>query len=144
MCKAVFSTCWELLLACCLNIYSLRLSLTKKNHSSHCLNDFFTFFLPALLLLAINPCQDGTHGCHSNADCLYLRPGRNNCTCAAGYTGDGTVCIGMLMFKMDCAYKLFKTIVQCSYSSIMFGSLFNVLTLLFSLFIKLARVNFFP
>lgn len=44
---------------------------------------------------AINPCQDGTHGCHSNADCLYLRPGRNNCTCAAAYTGDGTVCIAI-------------------------------------------------
>ncbi|PFX25122.1 Stabilin-2 [Stylophora pistillata] len=44
---------------------------------------------------AINPCQDGSHGCHSNADCIYLRPGKNNCTCAAGYTGDGTVCIAI-------------------------------------------------
>lgn len=103
LCVRLFSL---LVGSCCQHvvlIYSLRLSLTKKKNSSHCLNYFFTFFLPALLLLAINPCQDGTHGCHSNADCLYLRPGRNNCTCAAGYTGDGTVCIGMLMFKMDCA-----------------------------------------
>ncbi|XP_020611195.1 stabilin-2-like [Orbicella faveolata] len=41
---------------------------------------------------AINPCNDGTHGCHGNADCFYLGPGKNNCTCAAGYRGDGVVC----------------------------------------------------
>jgi len=43
---------------------------------------------------AINPCNDDTHGCHSYADCFYLGPGKNNCTCAAGYRGDGVVCLG--------------------------------------------------
>ena len=49
------------------------------------------------------------------------------------------------MFKMDCVWKLFKTIMQCSYSSTMFSSLCDVLMLLllFSLFVKPARVNFF-
>ncbi|KAJ7377675.1 Stabilin-2 [Desmophyllum pertusum] len=44
---------------------------------------------------AINPCNDGTHGCHSNADCFYLGPGKNNCTCSASYKGDGTVCLAI-------------------------------------------------
>ena len=46
--------------------------------------------------VAINHCADNTHSCHSNANCFYLGPGKHNCTCAAGYTGDGTVCAGKL------------------------------------------------
>ena len=56
------------------------------------------FSVSSVLLLAINHCIDNTHSCHSNANCFYLGPGKHNCSCATGYTGDGTVCVGKIAF----------------------------------------------
>jgi len=39
----------------------------------------------------VNECTSATHKCHANADCVNIH-GSYNCTCKAGYTGDGHNC----------------------------------------------------
>jgi len=41
----------------------------------------------------VNECTSATHKCHANADCVNIH-GSYNCTCKAGYTGDGHNCTG--------------------------------------------------
>ena len=48
-----------------------------------------------VICAAINPCRDEIHSCHADAKCVFTKPGQHNCTCALGYKGDGTVCVGM-------------------------------------------------
>uniref|UniRef100_A0A7N6B8V9 Thrombospondin-1 n=1 Tax=Anabas testudineus TaxID=64144 RepID=A0A7N6B8V9_ANATE len=42
-----------------------------------------------------NPCQDGTHNCNRNANCIYLgvfSESMFRCECRPGYAGDGRIC----------------------------------------------------
>lgn len=43
--------------------------------------------------LDINECDEGGNDCHENANCTNIL-GSFNCTCKAGYTGDGLKCSG--------------------------------------------------
>ncbi|XP_070578725.1 thrombospondin-1-like [Ptychodera flava] len=43
----------------------------------------------------INPCEDGTHNCDENAECIYYGPSSQppfGCKCKTGYAGDGYEC----------------------------------------------------
>ena len=45
--------------------------------------------------LDVNECEDGTHDCHNNANCTNI-PGSFNCSCKKGYTGNGSLCSGII------------------------------------------------
>lgn len=81
---------------CCRIIVSLWVTTMLWNILNNVHFDCWTIHNWIFSSQAINPCNDGTHGCHSYADCFYLGPGKNNCTCAAGYKGDGVVCSGKI------------------------------------------------
>ena len=78
-----------------------------------------------VLFVDINEC-DNTTACHDNATCTNTE-GSYSCVCKEGYTGNGTVCIGindfplkykcikvlslflllkLIVFKNDCAYTV--------------------------------------
>ena len=59
---------------------------------SVCFLFFFCLFV-CFFLLDVNECTSATHKCHANADCVNTH-GSYNCTCKAGYTGDGRNCSG--------------------------------------------------
>ncbi|KXJ30129.1 Stabilin-2 [Exaiptasia diaphana] len=42
---------------------------------------------------AIDLCQANNGGCHENATCANIGPGKRNCFCNDGYHGDGITCI---------------------------------------------------
>ena len=58
------------------------------------LRNFIRLFSP-LCFLDINECDDGRNDCHVNANCTNIL-GSFNCTCKAGYTGDGLKCSGTI------------------------------------------------
>ena len=58
------------------------------------LNKFF--FFP----LDVNECESGSHNCSENGVCHNV-PGGYNCSCAAGYIGDGFKCTGRLLFEAE-------------------------------------------
>ena len=51
----------------------------------------FTVLFPS----DINECKANTHNCDVAAICVNTK-GSYNCTCKAGYSGDGQSCAGML------------------------------------------------
>lgn len=67
-----------------------------------------------------NPCFTGRHGCDTNAAC---RPGQEKdftCECAAGFSGDGRVCYGIIskvqlfsIFRMNISLNLTLTSNIC-------------------------------
>lgn len=44
--------------------------------------------------LEVNECNDSSHDCHPDAFCTDTDDSFN-CTCKAGYTGDGRICVGL-------------------------------------------------
>ena len=48
------------------------------------------------LLLDVDECNRGSHKCHLNAVCNNTNGGYN-CSCKAGYSGDGYNCTGMFL-----------------------------------------------
>ena len=52
---------------------------------------FLFFFLDP------DECKDKTHQCDINANCTNI-PGSYNCTCRHGYTGNGSICNGIISY----------------------------------------------
>ena len=52
----------------------------------------FLFFF-----LDLDKCKDKTHQCDVNANCTNI-PGSYNCTCRPGYTGNGSICKGIINY----------------------------------------------
>ena len=52
----------------------------------------FLFFF-----LDLDECKDKTHQCDVNANCTNI-PGSYNCTCRPGYTGNGSICNGIINY----------------------------------------------
>ena len=70
----------------------------------------FSFFI-----LDLDECKDKTHQCDVNANCTNI-PGSYNCTCRPGYTGNGSICNGIIsypslhfMFLQVYSYVFFVT-----------------------------------
>mmetsp|Transcript_15890 Transcript_15890/g.20230 ORF Transcript_15890/g.20230 Transcript_15890/m.20230 type:complete len:760 (-) Transcript_15890:53-2332(-) len=40
----------------------------------------------------VNQCEDGTHDCSRDANCIFLRTGGYTCECKPGFRGNGRVC----------------------------------------------------
>ena len=51
--------------------------------------------LTKILNLDINECVNETDNCHENAECSN-NDGSFSCLCNVGYSGNGTICQGML------------------------------------------------
>ena len=65
--------------------------MTRQNHfqiDEHFSNSF----------IDINECQWNTHECHHNASCTNT-VGDYNCTCKAGFSGDGFDCQGKVILS---------------------------------------------
>ena len=45
------------------------------------------------LIIEIDECSTNSHSCDVNAVCCNT-PGSHNCSCKAGYSGDGKSCTG--------------------------------------------------
>ena len=52
----------------------------------------FSFFI-----LDLDECEDKTHQCDVNANCTNI-PGSYNCTYRPGYTGNGSICNGIINY----------------------------------------------
>ena len=58
-------------------------------------------FMPSFLFALFSYCSDidecssGSHNCSNHATCINTA-GHFNCSCKAGYTGDGHVCLGTI------------------------------------------------
>ena len=65
-----------------------------KASSVSSLPDHFTSSLLCSNNLDIDECSNGIHDCNGNATCKNTA-GHFNCTCNAGYSGDGHLCSGM-------------------------------------------------
>ena len=48
-----------------------------------------------ITILDVNECLTNDHDCHPDANCLN-KIGSYNCTCHSGYSGNGTICTGVL------------------------------------------------
>lgn len=57
---------------------------------------FLTFFLFVYSLFTpdVDECAAESSECDVNAECVNV-PGSFNCTCKAGFTGNGTMCKGL-------------------------------------------------
>ena len=53
----------------------------------------FSFFF----ILDLDECKGKTHKCDVNANCTNI-PGSYNCTCRPGYTGNGSICNGIISY----------------------------------------------
>lgn len=66
--------------------------MVQVNHTYSC------FFSPVhacvCLSVAQDPCVQNNGGCCANAVCKRTLPGRRDCVCHTGFSGDGIVCIG--------------------------------------------------
>lgn len=52
-----------------------------------------------IILLGTNECDQGSHNCHQNAQCIDLQEGYD-CKCSSGFTGDGiSDCTGILRIR---------------------------------------------
>ena len=76
----------------CRHFISLNLSV-RTTYIPHA-----TCFLP--ILIDINECELRTHTCDSNANCTDT-DGSFNCTCREGFEGDGLVCTGIIIMKVN-------------------------------------------
>ena len=50
-----------------------------------------------MLFLDKDECEELTHSCHSNAQCINTA-GSYVCECRPGYSGDGVTCTGLYLF----------------------------------------------
>ena len=66
-----------------------------KASSVSFLPDHFTSPLSCSNNLDIDECSNGIHNCNENATCMNTA-GHFNCTCNAGYSGDGHLCSGII------------------------------------------------
>ena len=85
--------------------FAIRVQLSCIGHL--CLFSFF--------ILDLDECKDKTHQCDVNANCTNI-PGSYNCTCRPGYTGNGSICNGIIsypslhfMFLQVYSYVFFVT-----------------------------------
>lgn len=77
---------------------------------------FFSTFIP----LDKDECALKTHRCHAQATCNNIL-GSYSCTCNIGFTGNGTICKGTVIYQQidvpihlmgsECYYSFFKTAV---------------------------------
>ena len=81
-----------------LNIISLKLetdslSVMKTDSDFFCVNCCVLFILPDFDECSLEPSP-----CDENADCTN-NDGSYSCTCKQGFTGNGSICEGVLMWK---------------------------------------------
>lgn len=55
-----------------------------------------------MMFAARDPCVLGNGGCSLYAVCKRTLPGRRDCVCNSGYSGDGLVCIGRFTVFIVC------------------------------------------
>ena len=66
----------------------------------------FCLYWIVCISLDFNECTTNQHNCHEDATCNNTR-GSWNCFCNQGYTGSGTLCQGISLFKLiKCFYML--------------------------------------
>ena len=93
---------------CSLVLRSFYFSFHKPSSVSS-LPDHFTSSLLCSNNLDIDECSNGIHDCNKNATCMNTA-GHFNCTCNAGYSGDGHLCSGIiccLVFQDTFVFRFF-------------------------------------
>ena len=74
-------------------------ALIKKNFCScFIIHVFFVFVF--VFFTDVDECILGTHNCDMNANCTNS-VGSFNCTCREGFEGDGLVCTGTIIMKVN-------------------------------------------
>ena len=64
------------------------------------------------LFLDLDECKEKTHQCDVNANCTNI-PGSYNCTCRPGYTGNGSICNGIISYPS--LHFIFLQVVMFSF-----------------------------
>ena len=68
----------------------------------------------SLILLDIDECSLGTHGCSENAICTNTFSSYT-CECKDGYTGNGFICSGKLSTDKFILLELILYIIKCTH-----------------------------
>ena len=58
---------------------------------------FMLVLLFSFFIVDLDECKDKIHQCDVNANCTNI-PGSYNCTCRPGYTGNGSICNGIICY----------------------------------------------
>ena len=82
-------------LICSLDLFSIPIRCTLLEiYVSRAKCESVLLFSCLIFLSDVDECEEGTHGCHSNATCTNSI-GSYQCACVDGFTGDGRECQGV-------------------------------------------------
>lgn len=75
-------------------------NIVEKRFCKVCLYpESFFVYNPIIIMTDKDECEEGTHDCSANADCVNTE-GSYSCKCLPGFTGDGKQCTGWYYFSL--------------------------------------------